>query len=168
MSQTIENNNSWIIIKDYNFDPSEYDHWTEWSDFNTFVPALFLMLHGFELVMKGLLIWSGNSIIKSHNAAFMLKELEVIQKIDRELLAILSKYIGSNIKSEVLKRFLSLNSQLSSDNLHVDIRYPESKGRTVDFMPMKFREDEIIEELKEIVCDIDLVLKKSIKMTKGN
>ena len=56
---------------------------TKWSDFNTLAPALFILMHGYELLVKGLYILiTSNNDYKGHDVSSLINFLERDDRLD--------------------------------------------------------------------------------------
>src|SRR5690606_2951448 len=75
MEQIVIHKNKWFMIDDKPIEWENYSEATKWSDFNTFVPALFLMQHGIELIVKGLFTMISIEIEQTHSVVRMIKML---------------------------------------------------------------------------------------------
>jgi len=93
------------MISDSKIEWDEYFEATKWSDFNTFVPSLFLLLHGLELLLKGMVIFIGKEIEANHKTKNLISVLESDSRINKEFLETVSKYVGENPSSKIMKDF---------------------------------------------------------------
>lgn len=48
LTENIKNRNTWCMMSDTNIDFNDYLEKTKWSDFNTLIPTMFVLLHGIE------------------------------------------------------------------------------------------------------------------------
>lgn len=164
MEQIIANENMWIMISDEPIEMAAYNEATKWSDFNTLTPALFLLEHGIELLLKGLLLWSGNDYEINHNVNEIIETLKKDRRINKDLFCLLDNYVGSSPKRDIIKDFLQINEHIKANRLHIELRYPESsKGKENVFSPFKYGESDSLMEIEEICSDISSILSLSIQ-----
>lgn len=166
IEETIASENKWCIIDDKPIDFDNYLEKTKWSDFNTLVPSIFLFLHGLELLMKGLISYYDNDIPKNHKVSSLLNTLKS-NNIDNELISTLEKYVGENPSNSIIKEFIGINNNFNSNNIHINIRYPEGKQGETDFSPLRYQTQDIIPKLESIVLNIDTIKYKSLKIVRN-
>lgn len=164
MEQIVVNQNKWFMIDDEPIPWEKYLEETKWSDFNTFVPSLFLLIHGLELLLKGMVKWSEKEASYDHNVSYLIKVLSEDRRIDPKFINIVSKYIGDNPTNSVIHKFLTLNENINSNKLHVNIRYPQYKTKATDFSPMRYKEKNLINEIKIIIKEVDELYKIALEI----
>lgn len=168
MEQIRSHKNKWFMIDDKPIEWNDYFEATKWSDFDTFVPSLFLMQHGLELLLKGLSIWSGVEVKKTHNVACIIQKLKTDSRIDKNLLELLDLYTGENPKSRIMRKFMKVNEHIRIDRLHIELRYPESSGHETDFSAFRYKETKLLNELNTIISDIDSIIKITLEIIRGS
>lgn len=168
MEQIIQHENKWFMIDDKPIKWEEYFEKTKWSDFNTFVPSIFLLIHGFELLIKGLVLYCGGSIKNEHDVTKMMDFLRNDSRIDNELIRQLEGYIGLSPSNVIIQEFISVNNHLRTDKLHIDIRYPQNNKGETDFSPLRYKEKSLISDIEVIVSEIDRIYSKALSVTRSN
>ncbi len=136
---------------------------TKWSDFNTLAPALFILMHGYELLVKGLYILiTSNNDYKGHDVSSLINFLERDDRLDEKLIQIILKYSGKKPKNKIISNFLKNNDHLNPKTLVKDIKYPEDmKNKDIDFSNINYQGSELLNEIKNINKDI----KKTLELT---
>jgi len=136
---------------------------TKWSDFNTLAPALFILMHGYELLVKGLyILMTSNNDYKGHDVSPLINFLEKDDRIDEKLIQIILKYSGKKPKNKIISNFLKNNDHLNPKTLVKDIKYPEDmKNKDIDFSNINYQGSELLNEIKNINKDI----KKTLELT---
>lgn len=168
MEQIRANENRWVIVDDWPIEWTDYFEKTKWSDFNTFVPSLFLMQHGLELLIKGLYLWFEKSEIdKNHKLNNLIIALAEDARIDSQLIELFNDYCGNSPKNKIIKEFNKLNKHLSTNNIHVNLRYPENQGNTIDFSPFRYKTSELLPHIDRFITDIDKIYDLALKTIRG-
>jgi len=170
MKMMVSTKNKWVVIKDYddaldkldertrlNVISKRYRNDTEWSDFNTLIPALFLLIHGLELAAKGLLVFLNHDLSTNHDLMGILGKLENIDSMDKKLIAKMYNMLGFDTENSLMNKFVSSNNVIQAKSIHVDIRYPFPKKDTtpINFEMFKYNQDDLIPEIEEIILSID-------------
>ncbi|MGG1638258.1 HEPN domain-containing protein [Paenibacillus sp. NRS-1760] len=166
MSQCRTNKNAWAVISDNPIKWEDYFEKTQWSDFNTLVPSLFLLQHGLELLVKGLLVMLNIDFGREHDLNALIEKFNNNSYIESEFLEIIIDYAGINPENPILKDFVNLNQELSKSSIHVKFRYPEFKGKETDFSPFRYRGTELLEHIDQIIDDIDKIIEMSLKIVR--
>ncbi len=164
MEQIKNCKNKWFMIEDKPIEWDAYFEATKWSDFNTFVPSLFLLEHGIELLLKGIYVWAGNEIIENHKLNDILFTLKKDERISEKFFQILDNYIGDNPKNKMIKEFTKMNKHLATNNLHVALRYPEKHGTETDFAPFRYKEEALLNDIDAITSDIDMIIALTVQL----
>lgn len=166
IEKIIANKNTNYVISKKEISEKQFLEETKWSDFNTLTPALFLITHGFELLIKGLSTYLNVKIKKTHNISILVSELQKNNlNIDSTLISLINKYVGENPVSELIGNFLEANPFVN--NIHVDIRYPNGKNNEdIDFSPLRFNGKSIISELKTLVNDISEIQSRTLTLVR--
>lgn len=168
ISEIIKSKNKWIVLSDSK--DIDYNDETKWSDFNTLIPTLFLLYHGIETIIKGLLLKNGKINLKTnHNLTEILCLFKKEFKNEKELINVFDKYIIFNKKnsSKLIVSFIKNNPKIKNPEiLYNSLRYPTNTTFSIDFdyLPLKYKEEEILPSLKEIIDDVDNILKFSVKI----
>ncbi|WP_419741434.1 hypothetical protein [Paraclostridium dentum] len=115
--------------------------------------------------MKGLISYYDDDIPKNHKVSSLLNTLKS-NNIDNELISILEKYVGENPSNSIIKEFIEINNNFNSNNIHINIRYPEGKQGETDFSPLRYQTEDIIPKLESIVLNIDTIKDKSLKIVR--
>jgi HEPN domain-containing protein len=169
IEEMINSDNKWVIVSDNTINWSEYDYKTKWSDFNTLLPALFLIYHGLELLLKGFLKYIKVDYEKNHNFTELLNNFQqkFLSSDSKKLILILKKYLILNHNtSTLLKKYFQKNKYIKNpQKMYNALRYPESKAKVVfDQSIFSYNEKEIIDDLSEILTDLTSVQKYSVKI----
>lgn len=155
MNETIKYENKWVVVSDSSISLEEYEERTKWSDFNTLIPAIFLLLHGYELLLKGVCLKSGIDIKTNHKLDYMIRNLENMNIIDKEFITLLKKYVGDSPSNVLINNFLDINNNITAKDIHVNIRYPITKKNNdeTDFSMLKYKQGDLVRELETMVSD---------------
>lgn len=162
MQEMIKCKNKWIYIGDKPIKDEEYFETTKWSDFNTLVPSIFLLVHGLELLTKALVTYCGEEIKREHDTTNMIKFLKNDNRINCDLLNLLECYVGEAPSNPIIQEFINVNKHIKAGKVHIAIRYPEDNRNETDFSPLWYKEKKLIEELKVIVSDIENIYSKAL------
>jgi hypothetical protein len=163
MEQIVANQNKWFMIDDKPIELEQYFEETKWSDFNTLVPSLFLLIHGLELLLKGIAIWCGKTPKYEHNTANLIDLIKGDPRINSEFINIVCRYVGEKPSNRLIVKFLKINN-FCADSLHIDIRYPENKYKLTDFSLLRYKEKHIIKDIECIIKDIDKLYRLALKI----
>lgn len=161
MQQIVNCGNPWIMISDQPIEPQDYAEYVKWSDFNSLVPSMFLLMHGIELMLKGLVIWSDGSLLNyDHNPAILIDILNKDERITPSYLAMISKYVGAGDKNKLIADFREINNIVDSSSIHVTLRYPDSRNdkASIDFSSFQYKEQDIMLDLTIMINDIESML----------
>lgn len=164
IEQIIQSKNKWVVLDDKPIELENYFELTKWSDFNTLVPSIFLLMHGLELLVKGLVAFCDGVIKYDHKISDMISFLYNDPRIDNDLITTLEIYIGLSPSNALVKEFLRINKNIKSNNIHVDIRYPEKGNSQTDFSSFRYKGEPLIKELSSIISDIDKIYSKTLKI----
>lgn len=182
LKMMVSTKNKWVVVKDYDNSLGDLDensrleiisdryrNDTEWSDFNTLVPALFLLLHGLELSAKGLLAYHNRSVTSHHDLLSILEELKEIELMDKDLIAKIYDLLGHDKLDSIMYKFISANETVHAERVHIDIRYPfQIRNSTpIDFEMFKYNEVELIPEVKLIIDSIESFYCDYLKYIRG-
>lgn len=116
------------------------------------------MYHGLELLLKAILSYIKIDFGKIHNTRNLIDKLDGRDNIPDEFVELSRKYVGNSPTNRVIREFLLNNDGLRASNIHVDIRYPDARCQdSMDFSSLEYNEETIIEDIKEIIHDIDVL-----------
>jgi len=169
LGESIRQQNKHIIVKDAKDGELSWDVYeaeTKWSDFNVLIPVLFNFYHGIELLLKGHLCLTDNHDLQArHNAQELLEDFKK-QFINEERIAgVLDKYLNGASMPDLLTRCLRDNNMKIKD-LYIFLRYPTDRNfQTIfDYINLKYNSSEAIEFFKEMVSDIDVLVRDSVRL----
>jgi len=114
---------------------AEYHEKTKWNDQNIGIPVLFNFFHGFELILKGLIVVSGGDLVNnSHRLDGLLKKLKSCSKPPhKNILDHFEKILTNN----GLESFFKINNT-NVNSFYELFKYPEFKnGQSIDFSSIK-------------------------------
>lgn len=152
-SETKKQGNRHIIVSSTPI--IDYEERTKWSDFNIIFPTLFVFYHGLELMLKGLLILSGQKPKPNHHLLVLLNNLTNKSEIDLAFINTIKKYIiEKELEKTPLGDWLKKN-KLNVDGLYEWLRYPTDKNQLdiVENYPLQYKQDKILPFLEGIVSD---------------
>lgn len=113
---------------------------TKWTDYHQGIPVLFNFYHGIELLLKGFLIATNNTLERNHKISFNLGLVKE-QHPKAEFVSHIENYIHRNKLPDVLKEFVD-ETDISIDDWYQAFKYPESmKGDVFAHNILKFRTD---------------------------
>ena len=114
---------------------------TRWSDYTSFIPLLFNLYHGIELLVKRFLLIAPNGNVKaSHGIQGLCRHFSAAYPDEKEINAFFQKYTEESQLPSLLSEFLSDNA-LTFDALYQSVRYPSNRD-FVDlnrYMRLKYR-----------------------------
>jgi hypothetical protein len=171
LQQLRDSNNISVIVSDHKIETYELIEATKWSDFNTLTPALFLLRQGMELLVKGLAIWIDEDPADTHQTGKMIDYLRNDKRFSNDYIELISSYVGSGPKQRLIQEFGDTNRLENYDSkLNEALRYPITKkgeGKRINFTSLRYRHDEILEDIDNIICDIEKVLKEAVRLVNG-
>ena len=160
LGETSKKWNPWMVAWDQDSSQDYYDEETRWSDFNVFVPTLFLFYHWLELTIKWSLIMLGEDVETNH---WILNLFSVLKKASWNdlLVSTIEKYLTSN--SFVSGLLLKNNKKI--DDFYDLLKYPTDKnfGEIYNYDPIRFTEDKWFGFAKNIVEDINSIRIEMVK-----
>lgn len=155
LEESVKYKNSHIIVSDEKLSSDDYYKKTKWSDFSIIEPVLFCFYHGLELIIKGLLVLTGNTIDSTHKIVSFYKNLAKIKKIPKDVLEVIERYIVT-IGNTSLSNFLTENNK-DVDGLYELLRYPTDKKfiNFNNYIELHYRGGEVIKTYEDILKDIE-------------
>jgi len=165
LRKNVEQGNPAFLISDTEINNGDLEVATEWSDMNTLVPSLFLMFHGFELLLKGILMYKDINFNYNHNSVELCEKLV---DVPLEFKSLISEYISYEPSNPLVKRFLDINNELDPKRIHIDIRYPSNKEiDRIDFSTLEYNDKDILGDLEQIISDIEDIYILGLRIVRG-
>ena len=162
-----KNRNVNYVVSDKEIKDEEFWEITKWSDSNTLTPALFILRHGMELLVKGLSGWAEIEHPKNHHVEDMLKIIKNDKRFKDDLIKLISLYVGSGKKQALLQKFGDNNKLKNLDSsLNEALRYPAllRENKEVDFSSLLCQQSIILPDIDNIIDDIENILREASKM----
>jgi len=166
VNEAIRQGNTFVVIMPEEFSWDVYEQKTKWSDHNLIVPVLFDFYHALEVVFKGFLIASGETISMNHKLSELLSGFE--SHFPKHTIgSIARKYILPGQLSPILTSFCA-ESGISIDQYYQALKYPEStSGRVYQHDPLMNHGESGLPFLKELAADIDQIVAATVRLGKS-
>lgn len=156
--------NSWMIeyVNELPLSDDEYEEQTKRSDFNVFIPTLFLFYHWVELMFKWVLELQKNKIKLDHKISKLYDKIRLDEE-NKELIDVTKKYIIEIETLPIIWDFLRENNQ-SIDKFYEMFRYPSDidKNLIYQFTNLKYNEKKLLPLIRQIITDIDIINKRVV------
>lgn len=140
----------------------EYEDQTKRSDFNVFLPTIFLFYHWIELMFKWLLKLQKKTFEANHKISELYSEIS-LNNDNEKFINITKKYITETNLVPIIWDFLKENNQ-SIDKFYEVFRYPSDRdGKNIyNFFKLKYTEEKGVQFAKQIIEDIDIINKRIV------
>lgn len=140
----------------------EYEEETKWSDFNVFLPTIFLFYHWIELMFKWLLKLQKKTFKSDHKISKLYREINC-NEYNKEFVDVTKKYIIETENLPIVWNFLKENKQ-SIDKFYEVFRYPSTKDEKFiyNFLNLKYTEERGLRLTRQIIKDIDFIEKRIV------
>jgi hypothetical protein len=161
--ETIRQGNIFIVIMKEPISEDTLMQETKWSDHNLIIPVLFDFYHGLEVILKGFIIASGNSVNKTHNLSTHLHDFETFFP-NQTLSILVGKYIKQDQLPTMLSSFCAENG-ITIDDWYQALKYPEStSGDIFQHDVLKNKGESGIPFFKELVADVNKIMIETVKL----
>jgi hypothetical protein len=162
--ETEKTGNARVITKinEPEISDQEYEDQTKRSDFNVFLPTIFLFYHWIELMFKWLLKLQKKTFEPNHKISKLYSEISC-NKDNKEFINITKKYITATKSLPIIWDFLKKNKQ-SIDKFYEIFRYPSDKDEKniYNFFQLKYTEEKGVKFAKQVIEDIDIINKRVV------
>ncbi|OEF97218.1 hypothetical protein BHF71_11190 [Vulcanibacillus modesticaldus] len=166
LDKMVETGNKHTVISDKEISWIEYENLTKFSDFNVLIPTLFNFYHGLELIIKGMLRLHNAEFKPEHSFENLLTKLKLSDKTNNEYLEIISKYIEKPLKIRFLNDYIQTENIENIYDLYMSFRYPTDRSfnKFYGYIAVKYREEQILDEVLEISRDVTKILIGAVKV----
>lgn len=167
LEQNIESENPYHVS-----DPENVQALTKWSDFNVFIPTLFLFYHGIELALKGLLLNINKQIQQDHDIVTIYRQVKEIFTERSKIIELLEKYIENCTTTPALLRDLMADNPniIDVSEFYLFLRYPISKKmqNCYNLSATKYKSGANLQFAKALNTDIESILIEIVKIHSDN
>ena len=107
----------------------------------------------------------GKDTANNHNFDDLIKCLICLDKSNDDYIEVMKKYLLVPLKVRFLERYRKSQKIGSINSLYQSFRYPiENKTRKAyEYFVIKYQESCILADVKEVIDDIDTILKGAVK-----
>lgn len=166
LTENLRGENKWVVLYEWKtaneIKDEDYAEQTKRSDFNVFIPTIFLLYHWLELIFKWILYLEWKEFESNHKISILYETIKE-NNDNLEFIKITEKYIDKNNWISLIWTFLEKNYK-TIDSFYEIFRYPSNRDwkELYKYFDLKYNEDIWIIFSKQVIEDIDFIKKRIV------